>query len=50
MVQVLVSWLDDYLNRTKLVPILIHIYKFVVIVNTYRYCVCYTNGDVSYKL
>jgi hypothetical protein len=24
------------------------IYKLVVIVNTY--CVCYTNGDVSYKL
>jgi hypothetical protein len=44
--QVLVFWTDG------VVAILIKVVRsaLVVIVNIYIYCICYINGDVSYKV
>jgi hypothetical protein len=41
-------WLPESVETSSHVNKII--YELVVIVNIYRYCVCYTNGDVSYKV
>jgi hypothetical protein len=41
---------DDLSSGSKLVAIQIKLFtsKFAVIMNIYRFCICYAKGDVSY--